>query len=64
MNGIRYFDIRLESNDEKEIYLTHGGLDCMNRNTGKKYYLSDVFNEAIDFFTSLPQRNCYYAFKG
>jgi hypothetical protein len=21
----------------------------MNRNTGKKYYLSDVFNEAIDF---------------
>jgi hypothetical protein len=50
MNGVRYFDIRLESNDEKEeIYLTHGGLDCMNRNTGKKYYLSDVFNEAIDF---------------
>ncbi|OUM57092.1 hypothetical protein PIROE2DRAFT_65196 [Piromyces sp. E2] len=54
MNGIRYFDIRIETNKDKEIYLTHDKLDCINRNTGKKYYLEDVFNEAVEFLGNNP----------
>ncbi|ORX54173.1 PLC-like phosphodiesterase [Piromyces finnis] len=49
MNGIRYFDIRIKTNKNKEIYLSHDVFDCMNRDTGKKYYLEDVFDEAIEF---------------
>ncbi|OUM62487.1 hypothetical protein PIROE2DRAFT_11242 [Piromyces sp. E2] len=34
---------------DKEIYLTHEKFDCVNKKTNEKYYLSDVFNEAIEF---------------
>ena len=47
--GIRYLDVGLETNEEKEIYLTHEKFDCYNKKTGEKYYLSDVFDEVIDF---------------
>ncbi|ORX38117.1 PLC-like phosphodiesterase, partial [Piromyces finnis] len=47
--GIRYLDIRLETNKEKEIYLSHGILDCHNKKTGGKYYLKEVFDEIIYF---------------
>jgi len=36
LHGIRYFDIRLETNKDKEIYLTHEKFDCTNKKTGKK----------------------------
>jgi len=49
MNRIRYFDIQIETNKNKEIYLTHIFLDCMNRYTGKKYYLKDVFDKTVEF---------------
>jgi len=51
MNGIRYFDIRIKTNSDKEIYLTHNKFGYINRNIGRKYYLKDVFDEAIEFFT-------------
>jgi len=51
IHGIRYFDIRIETNSDKEIYISHGGLNCINKKTGNLYYLSDVFDEVIEFFT-------------
>ncbi|OUM61996.1 hypothetical protein PIROE2DRAFT_11811 [Piromyces sp. E2] len=48
-HGIRYFDIRIEKNKDKEIYHTHEKFDCINKKTNEKYYLSDVFNETIEF---------------
>ncbi|KAG4103123.1 hypothetical protein H8356DRAFT_1376374 [Neocallimastix lanati (nom. inval.)] len=44
-----YLDIRLETNKYKEIYLSHDIYDNTNKKTGEKYYLKDVFDEAIDF---------------
>jgi len=37
MAGIRYFDKNW--NKDKEIYLTHNSYDCIDRVTGKKYYI-------------------------
>ncbi|ORX53031.1 hypothetical protein BCR36DRAFT_237083, partial [Piromyces finnis] len=48
-HGIRYLDIRLETNKNMELYLSHGSLDCYNKVTGGKYYLSEVFDEIINF---------------
>jgi len=47
--GIRYLDLRLETNEDKKIYLLHNGIDCYNEKTGGLYYLSDVFDEIIQF---------------
>ena len=47
--GIRYLDLRLETNEDKKIYLSHNGIDCYNEKTGGLYYLSDVFDEIIQF---------------
>jgi len=59
LNGIRYFDIRLETNDDKEIYISHGYISSINKKTGKKYYLSDIFENddwcLISVLTSTPR---------
>ena len=49
LNGIRYLDIRLETNDDKEVYISHGYMDSINKKTGEKYYLSDIFDECVMF---------------
>ncbi|KAG4102273.1 PLC-like phosphodiesterase, partial [Neocallimastix lanati (nom. inval.)] len=49
LNGIRYLDIRLETNDDKKIYISHGYIDSINKKTGKKYYLSDIIDECVMF---------------
>ena len=54
LHGIRYLDIRLESNKDLDIYLTHNMFDCTNRKTGDLYYLKDVFDEIIDFLYFNP----------
>ncbi|OUM58871.1 Non-catalytic module family DOC2, partial [Piromyces sp. E2] len=48
-NGIRYLDIRIETNKDKQIYLSHEFADCYNRKTKDKYYLKDVFDEVVNF---------------
>jgi len=57
MEGIRYLDIRLETNDDKEIYLSINNMfDCYNeKKKDKEYYLSDVFDKDIDFLNSFFQ---------
>ncbi|ORX35517.1 PLC-like phosphodiesterase [Piromyces finnis] len=54
MHGIRYLDIRLETNPKKQIYLTHDKFDCINKKTNDLYYLSNVFDEAINFLHYNP----------
>jgi len=31
LHGIRFFDIRIETNKDKEIYVTHERFDCTNK---------------------------------
>ncbi|OUM65713.1 hypothetical protein PIROE2DRAFT_7211 [Piromyces sp. E2] len=50
---IRYFDLRIE-NEENLLHISHGYIDSLNKKTGDLYYLSDVFNEAIDFLHNNP----------
>ena len=47
--GIRYFDLRLEVNESRELYLSHAGADCYNKETGGLYFSSEILDEIINF---------------
>ncbi|ORY61118.1 hypothetical protein LY90DRAFT_643056 [Neocallimastix californiae] len=48
------YDIRLETNDDKEIYISHGYIDSINeKNWGK--ILFDIFDECIMFLKNNDQ---------
>ncbi|ORX50355.1 hypothetical protein BCR36DRAFT_412379 [Piromyces finnis] len=47
-------DIRLETNKYKQVYVTHNGYDCTNLKTGNLCFLTDVFDEIIDFLHLNP----------
>ncbi|OUM56499.1 Non-catalytic module family DOC2, partial [Piromyces sp. E2] len=49
MHGIRYFDIRVGTNNMNEIFINHNGFKCFNKKTHKLYFLKDIFDESIDF---------------
>ena len=48
-NGIRYLDIRIETNGDHEMYISHWYIDSKNKKTGKNYFISDIFDETIEF---------------
>jgi len=52
--GIRYLDIRLETNEHQQIYLNHEKFDCWNKKTHARYLLSDAFDETIEFLYNNP----------
>ena len=47
--GIRYFDLRIEVNESRELYLSNAGADCYNKETGGLYFLSEILDEIINF---------------
>jgi len=51
-HGIRYLDVRLETNKNRELYLSHSEIDCLNKVTGENYYLSEVLDETVKFLNN------------
>ncbi|KAL6588335.1 hypothetical protein U3516DRAFT_675926 [Neocallimastix sp. 'constans'] len=52
--GIRFLDIRLQTNKAGEISISHAIYGAINPVTNKKYYLSDIVSECIAFLRENP----------
>eukprot|EP00833_Pecoramyces_ruminatium_P012030 jgi/Orpsp1_1/1186062/evm.model.c7180000096705.1 len=53
LNGIRYLDIRLASDDYDNIYISHGKHTCYNDNH-EGLYLTEVLNDCVNFLINHP----------
>ncbi|KAL6588517.1 hypothetical protein U3516DRAFT_863077 [Neocallimastix sp. 'constans'] len=52
--GIRFLDIRLQTNEAGEISISHASYGAINPVTNKKYYLSDIVSECVAFLRENP----------
>ena len=55
INGIRYFDIRLDLNNKTStLYLTHNGIDCYDSYKNDYLYFESVIQYCVDFLRDHP----------
>ena len=56
---IRYLDIRLKTNSEKEILLSHDRFEFTNKKLEINTFKCDIFDKVIDFLHYNPSETVY-----